>query len=65
MVRTIVKKELIDGSIYLELAGLSTDSKPTDAGIATGSKFLEVNTGKTFYFNEAAADTKWVDPTAS
>lgn len=42
---------------YNEYAGLSTDEKPTDC--ATGSIFVEVNTGKVFFFN-ADAET-WVE----
>ena len=40
---------------YAEIAGLSTESKPT-AGLASGSKFLEVNTGKSFVL-DAESDT--------
>ena len=45
--------EVKDGNniVQVKLAGLSTDSKPT-TGIATGSSFLEVNTGKIFLFDE-------------
>lgn len=37
------------GVLYIEAAGLSTDSKPS--GVAVGSVFVEVNTGKAFLFN--------------
>lgn len=37
------------GVLYIEAAGLSTDSKPT--GVAVGSCFIEVNTGKVFLFD--------------
>lgn len=43
---------------YVELSGLSTDSKPTD-GIAMGSIFVEVDTGKVFFFNASAST--WVE----
>lgn len=46
------------GNRYVELAGLSTDSKPTE-GILTGSIFVEVDTGKVFLFNRAAGT--WVE----
>ena len=36
---------------YVELFGLSTDSKPT-TGIVTGSSFVEVDTGKAYLFDE-------------
>ena len=34
------------------LYGLSTDSKPTDCG--NGSAFVEMDTGKVYFFNAAA-----------
>lgn len=40
---------------YIEAAGLSTDTKPTD--FATGSIFTEVDTGKVFLFN----GSEWVE----
>lgn len=36
---------------YIEAAGLSTDTKPTE-NIITGSLFLEVDTGKVYAFDE-------------
>ena len=36
--------------------GLSTEAKPTD-GLATGSLFIELDTGTVYYFNEAT--TTW------
>ena len=36
---------------YMEIAGLSTDSKPT-TGLITGSLFLEVDTGKIYAYDE-------------
>ena len=51
MIRTRVEQIHVDGKNYVELAGLSTDSKPT-AGIVTGSLALEVNTGDVYAFAE-------------
>lgn len=51
MVRILVYEKLVDGGIYIEAAGLSTDAKPTDR-IVTGSRFREVDTGKTYMFAE-------------
>lgn len=50
-----VTKELqTNGTVkYCELAGLSTDTKPTET-IATGSLFLEVDTGAIFAFDEVS-----------
>ena len=36
--------------------GLSTEEKPTE-GLATGSLFIELDTGKVYYFN--ADTTTW------
>ena len=41
-----------------EYAGLSTDTKPTD-GVATGAIFVEVDTGKVYFYNSAAET--WVE----
>ena len=51
----------VGGKQYIEFAGLSTDTKPTD-GIATGSLFHEVDTTKVYAFNEDG-DTgeEWVE----
>lgn len=38
--------------------GLSTDSKPT-TGVGNGSIFIEMNTGKAYFFN--AAGNVWVE----
>ena len=44
------------GVLYIEAAGLSTDTKP--GGIATGSIFTEVDTGKVFLFDE---ESDWTE----
>ena len=41
-----------------EYAGLSTDNKPTD-GVATGAIFVEVDTGKVYFYN--SEDSEWVE----
>lgn len=47
------------GAQYLEMSGLSTDTKPT-TGIMTGSLFLEVNTGDVYAFDEdGSAGEEW------
>ena len=58
MVRVIVDQPFADGKRYIEAAGLSTDSKPTD-DIITGSVFVEADTGKAYLFNEVAST--WVE----
>lgn len=42
----------------INYAGLSTDTKPT-TDLATGSFFLEVNTSKAFFFDEASGN--WIE----
>ena len=50
---------IINGQVTTEKTyyGLSTDSKPT--GIANGSCFIEMDTGKLYFWN--AAGTAWVE----
>ena len=58
MVRITKARDVVTGrKMYIEYAGLSTDTKPTDAHIATGSLFLEVNTGDVYAYDEAG--TTW------
>ena len=40
-----------NGVTYIEASGLSTDDKPVE-GIATGSLFLEIDTGDVYARNE-------------
>lgn len=55
MVRTL-KSQVLEGSInYVEIACLSTDTKPV-ANIATGSLALEVDTGDVYAFDETGAE---------
>ena len=42
------------GKQYVELAGLSTDTKPKD-NLVTGSLFLEVDTGDVYAFDETGS----------
>ena len=59
--RTNIITGTIDGVSYYEFSGKSTDTKPTFAGIATGSLFLEVDTGDVYaYDEEGAVDAKWL-----
>lgn len=41
--------------IYAELRGLSTDEKPTEVGdktIGNGSVFIEIDTGKLYFYDK-------------
>ena len=40
MIRNLIEKPFAEGVKYLEAAGLSTDTKPTE-GLITGSRFTE------------------------
>lgn len=51
LIRSIEGKELV------EMACLSTDTKPTD--VCNGSMCLEMDTGKLYAYNED--DTEWVE----
>ena len=51
MIREIESTRLTSDLKWIKAAGLSTDTKPT-AGIATGSRFLEVDTGNEYAFAE-------------
>ena len=60
MIRVLnsINVEGIHGEVkYQELAGNSNDTKPTE-GIATGSTFVEANTGKTYVFDEETSTWK-------
>ena len=52
MIRNLIERGFSEGKKYLEAAGLSTDAKPT-AGLVTGSRFIEVDTGDVYAFDEA------------
>ena len=53
MIRIIEAHDVVHGQEkYIEYAGTSEDTKPTDDFIATGSSFLEVDTSKVFFWNE-------------
>lgn len=42
-----------------EMVGLSTDSKPTGVSVGNGWSFIEMDTGKVFFYN--AADEEWLE----
>lgn len=48
-------------NMAMHYRGMQDDTKPTDA--PNGSDFLEMDTGKMWYFD--ADSSTWVDPTAT
>lgn len=61
MVRYLIKRPTTDGKYYVEAAGLSTEPKPT-LTLITGSRFIEVNTGKEYRYDELGVE--WYPSTA-
>lgn len=62
--RTLMANFLNDGSKkkYFEYAGTSTESKPVNDMICTGSLFHEVDTKKIYAYNEdASSGEEWVE----
>ena len=45
---------------YVSLAGKSTESKPT-TGIVSGSRFVEVDTGKQYVFDGISTTPAWTE----
>lgn len=54
MIRYYEKEMHTDDKPYIEAAGLSTDTKPTDC--VTGSVFIEVDTANAYLFDEVSGD---------
>ena len=61
MIRKLVDRYFDEDTKYSEMFGLSTDSKPT-AGLVTGSKFTEVDTGDVYLYDEVGKS--WAKVTA-
>ena len=55
MIRTLERRAFTGELLLCKFAGDSSDTKPT-AGIVTGSKFLEVDTGKEYLFDELTGE---------
>lgn len=54
MVRILSREPQLDDIHYVELACLSSDTKPT--GFATGSLCIEVDTGDAYLYDEEGAE---------
>ena len=62
--RILVERYIGDGISYVEIAGKTGDTKPTGS-FATGSKYFDIQTGKTYYYDEkGSSGSEWIDPTA-
>lgn len=62
MVRILVERTYTDGTMYVEMACLSSDTKPTQSAdgrykYITGSLALEVDTGNVYGLDETGAGT--------
>ena len=59
--RAIVEHTYPDGKFNKTFYGTSSETKPEDSDIASGSTFVVVNTGDVYLFNESgSAGSKWV-----
>lgn len=58
--------QIVDGKVTsaVTLHGLSTDSKPTEA-IGNGSAFIEMNTGKLYFYDASEGGSGWIEWGAS
>lgn len=52
----ISRNETPDGLTYVEYSGKSTDSKPTSVNFASGSVFLEVDTGDAYLYDREGSE---------
>lgn len=54
--------QIVDGEVTsaATLYGLSTDTKPTD-GIGNGSAFIEMDTGKLFFYDASEGGSGWIE----
>ena len=57
MITTRYAEHFADGTTYVEMYGLSTDTKPTD-GIQNGSLFIEMDSGDCYFFDGDSED--WI-----
>ena len=58
MTRVLVYETYDNDLTYIEAAGTSTDTKPTE-GIVSGSIYTEVDTGDVYLFDEESG--QWVE----
>ena len=60
----LIKDEILSvGLHYREYAGKTADTKPVAADTCTGSKFFNIQTGVTSYYDAAASSgSEWITP---
>lgn len=58
MIRVLKQRVFEDGKLYIEGACVASDTKPT-AGIVTGSKLTEADTGDVYMFYEDETTPAW------
>ena len=58
MIRVLYERVFEDGKTYIEGACVALDTKPT-AGIVTGSRLTEADTGDVYMFYEDASTPAW------
>lgn len=58
--RSYGKDESGNDLFYVALAGKSTETKPT-TGIVSGSRFVEVDTGKQYVFDGISTTPAWTE----
>lgn len=61
MVRVLMKRAFNETLYYCEFAGLSSDDKPL-GHLVTGSKFVEVDTGDLYRYDETSSGTWYKNP---
>jgi len=49
----------VEDAYVICVAGRSTETKPTGGKIATGSTYIEVDTGKAYFYDEVGA--QWIE----
>ena len=60
MIRILMERQFTVTHKYISAAGLSTDGKPV-GNFVTGSKYVEVDTGKRFLYSEDSG--QWIEDT--
>ena len=57
-VSIISKTSYEPGTTLFQFAGLSTDTKPTGDSVQNGSSYIEMDTGKLYFFDAEGSEWK-------